>query len=158
MAGQEVAYVHGKNKNMMRVRLTGALGKLGFVSIAPNDPRALEHSRHVITEAGMAHLISHCLTAWQQERNLNRTKVDIAEYDFNNRRCYRIEVAFTQQVQQAYSWRTVVFLDKQTHLPVRAEFYDWPRQGGPAQGELLEVYSYVNPQFNVNLTDKDFDY
>jgi hypothetical protein len=157
-SGQEVAYVHGRNNNMMRVRSTGILGKIGFVSIAPNDPRATEHSRHVVTEAGIGNLIHRCQTSWVQERTLNRTKVDIGEYEFNKARCYRIEVAMTQHVPQAYAYRTVLFLDKQTHLPVRAEAYDWPRQGGPPQGELLEVFSYVDMRFNVGLGEQDFNH
>lgn len=156
--GQEAAYVHGRNNNMMRVKSTGLKAVVGFVSIAPNDPRVLEQTRHLITEAGIGNLIAHCLNSWNKERAFNRTKVTIAEYDFNKRRCYRIEVTMLQHVPQAYSYRSVVFLDKENLLPVRAEVYDWPVAGGSPQGELLEVFSYVNMQFNVGLGDQDFNY
>ena len=47
--GQEVVFVAGKNKNQMRVK-SNFLGSniVGFVSIDPNDARALQHSRHTI--------------------------------------------------------------------------------------------------------------
>jgi hypothetical protein len=159
MVGQEVAYVHGRNNNMMRVHANGVIsGAIGFVSIAPNDPRALQHSSHVITESGIGNVINRCLNDWQRERTLNRMHVDIAEIPFNQRPCIRIVVTALQQGQGIYCFRTIIYLDKQTHLPARAECYDWPRQGGPAHGELLEVYSFLNMQTNVGLGEKDFNY
>jgi len=49
LAGQEVAFVEGRNNNKMRVHAKGLIkGSVGFVSIDVNDPRVLEHSRHSI--------------------------------------------------------------------------------------------------------------
>src|SRR6184192_4291760 len=56
-AGQEVCYIAGRNNGMMRVHSTGLLGAVGFVSMDPRDPRALETSRHSIQEAGIGNLI-----------------------------------------------------------------------------------------------------
>jgi Protein of unknown function (DUF1571) len=50
----------------------------------------------------------------------------------------------------------VLWLDKTTHLPVGAETYDWPRQGGPEGGDLLEWYRYFDIRCNIGLTDSDF--
>jgi hypothetical protein len=55
-----------------------------------------------------------------------------------------------------YCHRTVVYLEKESKMPIRLENYDWPRQGGPAGGELLEMFGYVNLQFNIGLKDADF--
>jgi hypothetical protein len=153
---QEVCYIHGRNNNMMRVKAPGLLKLVGYVSIPPNDPRALEHSRHNITEAGIGNLLGRCLTDWNKEQGRNRMQVRIGEYMFNNQPCTRVETILTQRSQQDYCYRTVLYLDRQTRLPVRVECYDWPQQGGPPEGELLEVYSYVNMRFNVGLTDNDF--
>jgi hypothetical protein len=158
VAGQEVAYVHGKNNNMMRVHAASGLPKMmGFISISPTDPRVQQHSKHVITETGIGNLIARIQKEWQQERTLNRSQVDIAEYQFNQKPCIRIMVTLTQQAP-VYCYRTVLFLDKQSHLPVRVECYDWPRQGGPPQGDLLEVYSFLNMQFNAGVGDQDFNH
>ena len=50
----------------------------------------------------------------------------------------------------------MLYIDNDTKLPVRAENYDWPRQGGPPEGELLEMFSYIDLRFNVGLTDQEF--
>ncbi len=158
MAGQQVCYVEGKNNGLMRVHSTGILGAVGWVSIHPQDPRVLEHSRHVITETGFGNLITRCSQDWARERNFNRTRASVAEYDFNGARCIRIEVAYTERVPTAYCYRSVLYLDKQTRMPVRAECYDWPVAGSQSGGELLEVFSYLRTRFNVGLTEKDFTY
>jgi hypothetical protein len=158
MNGQQVCFVEGKNNGMMRVRSSGLLGAVGWVSISPQDPRALEHSRHTITEAGIGNLLTRIQRDWLQERNHNRSKVSMAEYDFAGSRCIRIEVAHTERIAQAYCYRTVLYLDKQSRLPVRCECYDWPSPGGTPGGELLEVFSYLNMRFNVGLTDREFNF
>jgi hypothetical protein len=155
--GQEVAYVHGKNGNKMRVHSKGILKIAGFVSIDPHDPRVMEHSRHTIHEAGIGHLIDHTLRAFEVERQIGRTHVQIAEYDYNNRRCIRVENVRPERRPQFKAYRSVMYLDKESKFPIRTENYDWPRPGGPPTGDLLEVYSYVDLRFNVGLTDREFN-
>lgn len=156
--GQEVCYVHGKNNNQMRVHSTGIFkGIAGFVSIDVNDPRVAEHSRHTIVEAGIGHMIDQTLRNWEVDRKFNRTETRIAEYDYDNRRCLRIENIRAERRQEYYAHRSVLYLDKESKLPIRNENYDWPRPGGPATGELLESYSYAGLRFNVGLTDRDFN-
>ena len=155
--GQEVAYVAGKNKNQMRVHSKGILKLTGFHSIDVNDPRVLEHSRHTINDAGIGKLIDATLTNWAFDRQVGRTETRVAEYEYNNRRCIRIENVRPERRPQYYAHRSVIYLDKESKLPIRNENYDWPRQGGPATGELLETYSYTDLRFNVGLTDRDFD-
>lgn len=157
MKGQEVAYSADKNKNHMRVHSRGILKLTGFHSIAVDDPRVLEHSRHTITDAGIGRLIEGTLTYWAIDRQIGRTETRIGEYEYNNRRCIRIENIRAERRPQYYAHRGIIYLDKESKLPIRNENYDWPRQGGPATGELLEVYSYTDLRFNVGLTDRDFD-
>jgi hypothetical protein len=157
-AGQEVAYIAGKNKGQMRVHAVGVFGAVGFVSIDPRDKRVTEHSSHVITEAGIGNLIERFGRHWGEERRLGlKVKVDIAEYEYNKRRCWRVQTSHLERTAKAYSYRSVVYFDKQHKLPIRAEVYDWPRAGGPAGGELLETFSYADLRFNLNLPDSVFD-
>jgi hypothetical protein len=50
-----------------------------------------------------------------------------------------------------------MYLEKTSKLPIRLENYDWPVQGGSADGELLEMFSYVNIQWNTGLREAEFD-
>jgi hypothetical protein len=133
------------------------LGAVGFVTIDVNDPRAMQHSRHNITEAGLGSLVEQYAQHWQKERQLNKTQVRLGEYEYNKRRCVRIEIIHTERDPSFYCYRGVLYLDKETRLPVRSEAYDWPRRGGPAEGDLLEVFSYVDMRFNTGLDDRVFN-
>lgn len=156
--GQEVYFVAGRNDNKMRVH-SNQLGKgklFGFMTIDPRDPRALEASRHSITEAGIGNLIDQTLKHWSNELSLNKTQVKVGEYAYNGRTCLRVETTRTERRQDFYCYRSVIYLDKASKLPIRSENYDWPRPGGDASGDLLETFSYVNLRFNTGLTDQDF--
>ncbi len=159
LEGQQACYVAGRNQNMMRVHSTGILGIAGFVTLDTRDPRVMENSRHTITEAGIGHLITRLLQSWDMERRLGKTQVRLADYTYNRAPCTRVETIHPDNSgRQFTSYRTVVYFDKASHLPIRIEKYDWPRAGGPAGGELLESYSYINLRTNVGLGDNAFNY
>ena len=154
---QEVCFVLGRNGNKMRVKGHGISKIAGFVSIDPTDPRVTEHSRHNIYEAGIGNLIESMLQHWELERKVGKTQVKVAEYNYNNRACLRVETTRTERRPEFYCYRSVLYLDKDSKLPVRSENYDWPRQGGSPDGDLLEMFSYVDLRFNVGLSDADFN-
>ena len=158
LAGQEVVYVAGKNNGALRVHATGIRGAVGFVTLQPNDPRVTAQSRHLITDAGVGNLIESLQRNWTKERGLGRSQVRAAEYEYARRKCIRVEVVHTNDevARQFYCYRSVIYFDKETRLPVRAEAYDWPRRGGPADGDVLECYSYIDFHFNVGLNDETF--
>jgi hypothetical protein len=159
MVGQEACYVTGKNNGMMRVHATGLLGVAGWVSLDPNDARARQTSNHAITEAGIGNLIERFAKRWAAEKDLNQTRVRIGEYEYNKRRCTRVETIHPDNRSgQFLTYRSVLYFDKETHLPIRVEAYAWPRPGGSPDGELVEVYSYVNFRQNVGLGDESFNY
>lgn len=159
LVGQEACYVVGKNNGDMRVHATGFRGAFGFVSVRPDDPRVMQNSRHPITDAGIGRLIERYQQRWEQERQLGRTEVRIAEYDYDHRRCVRVETTHPDMTSgQYYAYRTIMYFDKETHLPIRVESYDGPHPGGPATTQLLESYSYVNLKLNVGLTDDVFQH
>jgi len=157
MAGQESCYVVGRNDNMMRVHPTGLAGIAGWVTLDPRDKRVTEHSRHSITEAGIGNLIERFGQRWEEERRMNRTEVHVADYEYNKRPCTRVETVHPPGDTFLF-YRSVIYFDKETHLPIRVENYDWPRQRGSPNGELAEVYSYIDLRPNVQLRDDDFNY
>jgi hypothetical protein len=156
LAGQEACYVAGANGGKMRARPAGLLGAVGFVSLDPNDPRARQASRHAITEAGLGHLIDQFASGWEQERRWGQSVVKVATYEYDGRRCTRVEVAHPANPNRAFQhFRDVVFFDQETHLPIRMEAYDWPGRPGTA-GELLETYSYVGLRLNIGIPEEVF--
>lgn len=157
--GMEVCYIEGRNRGMMRVHPARILGILGFWSIDPHDSRAFEKSRHCITEAGLGNLLESTARYWEMERRLNKTLVHITEEEMTGRACTRIETIHPDaNAGLFYGYRCVLWLDKATHLPVGAETYDWPCRGGPARGDLLESYRFLDLRCNVGLSDKTFDH
>jgi hypothetical protein len=158
ITGQEACYVAGRNDGKMRVKSAGLLGAVGFISIDPTDPRAQKTSRHSITEAGIGNLIERFVTRWENERKLNLTQVKIGEYEYNKRRCVRVETIHpTNPDNQFLSYRTILYFDKETHLPVRLEAYDWP-SGEGEKGALIEVLNFTKLQLNVGLPDETFNH
>jgi hypothetical protein len=157
LAGQEAVYVAGKNDGKMRVRSAGVLGAVGFVSLDLNDARAKETSKHSIAEAGIGNLLDRYAAGWERERRWRLTEVQVAEYEYNKRRCLRVETTHpTNPDGRFLFFRNVTYFDKETKLPIRVECYDWPRREGAA-AELVEVYSYVNMKLNVGLADDVFN-
>jgi hypothetical protein len=159
LQGQEVCFVAGQNNNKMRVRThkVGGGGLLGWMSVDVNDPRAQNHSRHNIHEAGLGNLIDQTIKHWEMENKLGKTQVKMAEYTCNNRRAVRIETLRTERLPNFYCYRSVLYLDAETKLPLRDENYDWPRPGGSPDGDLLEMFSYIDMRLNVGLPDQDFN-
>ncbi len=155
--GLEVCYVEGRNHGMMRAHPAGMIGVLGFWSVDIHDPRAFEKNRHCISEAGLGNLLESTARYWDMERRLNKTLVYITDDNLGRHRCQRIETVHPERdAGSYYGYRCVLWLDETTHLPVGAETYDWPRQGGPEEGELLESYRYLNLRCNIGLGDDVF--
>ncbi|MBM4072889.1 MAG: DUF1571 domain-containing protein [Planctomycetes bacterium] len=156
-AGQEVAFIYGRNNNQMRVHFASGLkSTIGWKSVDPNDRRVFEQSRHNIYEAGIGNMIEQLIQSLEKERQRNKTQVRIAEYTYNNRRCHRVECIGTERDPQSPVYRCVFYLDKESKLPIRMETYDWPVVGGAATGEPIETFSFVDLRFNVSLSDRDF--
>lgn len=157
--GQEACFVNGKNNGMMRVHSTGILGAVGFVSLAPDDPRALENSRHTIKEAGIGHLIEKFGGRWDFESRLRKTQVRVGEYEYNKRRCTRVETLHPDNSGKEFTfYRSVLYFDQSTHLPIRVENYDWPHRGSDPNGDLVESYSFADLRLNVGVPAATFDH
>ena len=158
LKGQEACYVAGANNGQLRVHSTGIAGAIGFVSVSPTDPRVMQNNRHPITDAGIGHLMEIYGQRWELERRLGKTTVHVGEFQYNQKRCARVElIRPDNRGGQFYSYRTLIYFDKTTHLPIRVESYDWPKPGGPPGGELFESYSYANLKLNPGIPNEVFN-
>jgi hypothetical protein len=157
LLGQEAVYAVGRNDGKMRVRSAGLLGAVGFVTLDLNDARATETSKHSIAEAGIGNLLERYSSGWERERSWGMTEVQIAEYEYNKRRCVRVETTHPTNPDGRFLYYcTVTYFDVETKLPIRVECYDWPQCEG-AQPDLIEVFSYVNLKLNAGVKDDVFN-
>jgi Protein of unknown function (DUF1571) len=155
--GLQVCYVANQNHGKMRVHPNGLFGIFGFVSVNPRDPKALEKNRHCITEAGLGNLLESTARSWATERRLKKTQVEIADDVIHGRPCTRIVTVHPDRnAGSFYGYRCVLWIDKETLLPLGAETYDWPRPGSPTEGDLLEKYRFLNIRCNIGLKDNVF--
>jgi Protein of unknown function (DUF1571) len=156
-AGQEAAFVEGKNDNKIRVK-SKAISPLGFTSLDGADPRLPRNSRHTILDAEIGKLINRTIKTWEAERDLGKTRVLPPVNATNNKRdCIKVEAVRLEKHSGVYCYRTVIYLEKVSKMPIRLENYDWPQKGGSADGELLEVSSYVKIQVNTGLREMEFN-
>ena len=158
LMGQELVYVAGRNNGKLRMKPAGSFGPAGFLAVELADSRATAHTRHAATEFGigpMIELLEKNLTI--ETRLRNAVQVSVSEYTYANRPVTRFEVFTDRAHALRFAYRTVVFVDRETKLPVRMEAYDQPTIGSSPSGELLECYSYVNLKFNRGLGEAAFD-
>ncbi len=64
----------------------------------------------------------------------------------------------TNPDNQFLCYRAVIYFDKENHLPIRVEAYDWPTVEGDTKGALVELVNYTNLKLNVGLSDDVFNH
>jgi hypothetical protein len=151
VAGKEASYVQGRHNGKMRAKSTGALGLVGYITIDPRDPRAMQGTRHSITEAGIGNLIDRLTQARRTVSTEGRMAptVLVAEYTIGPRTCVRFDVTDPSADGVTNSHRTFIYFDKETNLPARYESYD-------RAGDLIECFTYTELRFNLGLSDAAF--
>lgn len=155
--GREVIYVDGRDDNRLLAHEGGWKRLLvPMVRLDPFGTQAMKTSRHPITEVGIAYLTDRILEDRRREQSIPTVEVSYREERMRNgRTCWRFEHVHTVYDETQYS-RVVFGIDKELGVPVWCETYDWPA-GANSQGEMLESYYYGDLQFDVGMTDQDFD-
>lgn len=156
--GMEVAYSAAKKDGKVRFRPAGVAGRQGFQKLSVDDPKFLAANRHPVTSWGMGPIIESIAASTAREKTLNNpVEVFTADYQFAGRNVTKYEIQTRRPHALRSAARMVVFVDKETKLPVRFEAYDDPKAGATA-GELLEAYSFTDLKFNNGLGESTFDY
>jgi len=183
-AGREVLYVDGKYNGKMIVHDEGIAGQfVKKLHMAPDDPLVKNKSRHPITHAGILNLTRRLRDRWAFELKRGETQVwTDPRYKVDKRPCWYIKTRHPNDPKLAKArggvymfYRMNVYFDKQHLLPVRLEGYDWPTPArGPnpfdainvlgkkepeaKDGPVVCVYTYARIQFDIGLSDRDFDW
>jgi hypothetical protein len=159
VAGQETSYLSSRSTFKVRFLAAREEGiKTGFVTLPVDDPKVLADTRHPITETGLSSVIDRVEKAAATEKRLNHpVQILTAEYTFGGRPVTRYEVFAERPHPNRYAYRLVLYVDKETKLPARFEAYDRPQPGGPADGEVIEVQSFVGLKTNTGLGESAFE-
>jgi hypothetical protein len=159
VAGQETSYLSARSTSKVRFKAAREEGiRTGFVTLPADDPKVLTATRHPLTETGLAAVIDRIDRAVATEKRLNHpVQVLTAEYKFGGRPVTRYEVFAERPHPNRYAYRCVLYVDQETKLPARFEAYSQPKPGGPAEGELLEVQSFVGLKTNTGLGESAFE-
>jgi hypothetical protein len=157
-AGMEVAYSAAKKDGKLRYRPAGVAGRKGFQALAPDDPKFLADHRHPVTDWGMGPIVELIATAVAREKTLkNPVEVFTGDYQFAGRNVTKFEIHTRRPHAFRYAASMVVYVDKETKLPLRFEAYGDAKPGS-SEGELLEAYSFTDLKFNNGLGENSFDY
>ena len=157
--GWEASYMAGAGakEDRFRFRAAGLAGVGGMQGMKATDAKAMEGQRHPVTETGIAAILTRAEKIVEVEKKAkNPVAIVAAEYTFLKRATIRYEIHCERPHPLRYAHRVVLYVDKETKLPVRFEAYDAPKPGDPA-GDLIECVSCVNLRFNGGLGDSAFD-
>ena len=149
--GQESLYILGANEDKVRAHGTG-LTKFITVDLDPTGSRAMQNSRHPITEAGLEFLTRKVSTNLQ--RGVRAGEFTSKEHGVQmvyGRKTQEIEGILPKDASKGYyCYRCIVNFDLETGMPIRTQIYDW-------EDKLVEYYGFENLKLDPGLTDKDFD-
>ena len=156
--GQEAIYVAGKNGGNLLAHPIGIKQTLvGTLSLAPNDPQAMEGNRYPITDFGFRRLSERFLERCKYEMQFGECDVRVIEgARVNDRVCTCVEIVHPVKRSEFRYARCRLFIDNEYNLPIRCEGNDWPTNPGE-EPPLVEEYTYANLKFNLGFTDADFD-
>lgn len=157
-AGLEAVYVASRREGKIRYKPAGKAGVNGFKTVAVDDAKMLAENRHPVSELGMGKLIDRLTAVAAREKALNNpVEAFASDFVFAGKQVTRYEVFTRRPHAHRDAYRYLVYVDKETKLPVRFEAYDQPKPGASPDGELLEAYSYSEIRMNVGLGDSAFE-
>ena len=159
VAGQETSYQSSRSTTAVRHKAAREEGiRTGFVTLPADDPKVLADTRHPLTQTGLVAVLDRMDRAVVTEKRLNHpVQVLTADYTFGGRPVTRYEVFAERPHPNRYAYRCVLYVDKESKLPARFEAYSQPKPGGPAEGELMEVQSFVGLKTNTGLGESAFE-
>ncbi|MFM8274510.1 MAG: DUF1571 domain-containing protein [Gemmata sp.] len=157
VAGMEVAYTGTRKGQKFQYRPAGAAGAKGFRTIDLDDSKFLAENRHPVTDWTMTAIIDRVAAAAAREKTLNNpVEVYTGDFQFAGRNVTRYEILTRRPHAFRYAHRVLVYVDKETKLPLRYEAYSEPKAGAAA-GDLFEAYSFSDVRTNTGLGENAFD-
>lgn len=150
---QEALYVEGQNDGKMIARKTNGLRLLrGTWRLDPDSTQAMKTTRYPITAIGMKNLVVRILDS--APAGSVPPICACEDGSIAGETCRRFEVTFASPADSPDYSRSVVYIGRESSLPLAIVNYGWE---GEQPGPLLERYIYENVRTNAGLNDRDFD-
>jgi outer membrane lipoprotein-sorting protein len=145
---QIAVYRQGRNDGKLIARRHGMLGSMvGTLHLDIHDRRAMEDSRHPITEVGLGHVIAQASRAMRE----GQAKPPVEEA-IQGRPAVRFEIdakAGARLFGVEGARRATIWVDPERKLPIKVEIVD-------EAGGMLERHRFTDVRINVGLTDGTF--
>jgi len=163
--GRQVLFVEGENDDKLQVRLGGIKSRLPVIFLEPTSARAMQESRHPITELGLLELASHVHKYRSRDCSLERgvrweMLPDQKHFD-RDCDCWIVEYD-GPEVEPIYR-KMITYVDKELALPISVRNYGWPDERVETsdtavldEATLIEYYGYTKIQLETRLSDADF--
>ncbi|GAB4143367.1 MAG: hypothetical protein Tsb009_14410 [Planctomycetaceae bacterium] len=162
--GRELLYVAGQHDGNMIVKLGGVKRLIPALKLDPTGSTAMEESRHPVTEMGVIHL-AKTLIDFRKKDLARKSGVSCRMFDnqtINDRDCFCFVIDYeSKSVGKEYR-KSVVFVDKESCLPICVKNFTWPEDGKQLSGKkldkdtLIEDYRYSGIRTDRKLADADF--
>jgi len=158
--GREVLYVENQNQGKLYAHEGGMKRILGTHLLETTSFLAMAGQRYPITDIGIENLVVKLIERGEKDKRHGFCAVElVAGAKVGGRNCSIIQV--THEIQQPYYdfHKAQIFMDDEWKIPVRYAAYTWPKHGAKldVDKDVIEEYTYQNINFNVGLTDADFD-
>lgn len=141
-AGREALYVEGKWSGAMALCVNP---RLPILYVRPDAKELEAYTRHPITQMGLGYLASRMVEQIEAARKAGTLEwTVIGPEELRGRRTFRVRRKLEEGGYRYWN------LDAETWLPLRV----WSTDAG---GGLVERYEYRDIDFNVGLSDDDFD-
>jgi len=160
LKGREVVYTRGQNKNRLVAHEGGIKGRFTpSLNLDPHGALAMMGQRYPATDIGIENLCYKLIERGNRDKNRGgKCTVEEQRATVDRRPATRIEVTHHEPLPHLDFHVARIYVDDEYGMPVRYEAYDWPARGKAiSENELIEEYTYVRLNFNVGLTDEDFN-
>jgi hypothetical protein len=159
VAGRRVLFVEGAYGNVMLVRQ-----RRGGITlrVRPDGGLAARETTIPITTIGFHNMIERAIEQMEDDMQADPTGANtqvefFRDAKIDDRPCTAIRIAHPRRQTNLDFHLAHVFIDKESHMPVRLDFYDWP-DNRSEEPPLLGEFTYSAVKLNVGLTDADFDH
>lgn len=164
--GREVLYVTDQLDNSILLHPGGIQGQLlRSLKLNPTGSLAMKESRYPATDMGLHNLALKIINL--RRLDLAREKGVqwqlLSNESCFDRECLCLLVEYESPEVNATFRKSLTYIDKESSLPVCVKSFAWADASSKLKGEqlddatLVEFYGYKNVQFNIGLSDHDFD-